>query len=56
VMNTAGTPAELTASARRGIEEIDRIASGAPYPGEQDLLLELCEPLEVLIEELEVQA
>lgn len=55
VMNTPGTPAELIASARQGIEEIDRIAAGAPYPDEQDTLLGLCEPLEALIEELEVQ-
>lgn len=56
VLGLSVPPAELVVAARGAIEEIDRIAESAPYVDEQDVLLELCEPLELLIEEVEVSA
>jgi hypothetical protein len=46
-------PEQAIAAARNAIEQIDRIASTAPYADEEDALLQLTEPLEALIEELE---
>ncbi|TDW24183.1 hypothetical protein [Kribbella kalugense] len=46
-------PAELLMMARRGIEDIDRIASTAPAPAEELELLDLREPLEQVVEQLD---
>ena len=46
-------PERAIVAARDAIEQIDRIAATAPYADEADALLQLTEPLEVLIEELE---
>jgi hypothetical protein len=46
-------PAELLSAARRGIAEIDQIAATAPDPAAERELLDLCEPLEQLVEQLE---
>ena len=56
VLALSVSPEELVAAARAAIEEIDGIADAAPYADEQDALIQLCEPLELLIEDLEVPA
>ncbi|TDW24246.1 hypothetical protein [Kribbella kalugense] len=47
------SPSELLAASQRGIEEIDRIASTAPTAAEELELLDLCEPLEQIVEQLD---
>jgi hypothetical protein len=53
VFAMSAPPAELLAAARQAIEEIDRIASTAADAAEENELLDLCEPLEQIVEELE---
>ncbi|TDW19275.1 hypothetical protein EV650_5881 [Kribbella kalugense] len=52
VFGVVGPPGELLVAARVGIEEIDRIASQAGDMAEEMALLDLCEPLEQVVEEL----
>jgi hypothetical protein len=52
VFAMAAPPAELLAAARLGVEEIDRIAGQAADVAEEIALLDLCEPLEQIVEEL----
>jgi hypothetical protein len=53
VFGMAAPPADLLAAARYGIDQIDQIAETAPEVAEEQELLDLCEPLEQLAEELQ---
>ncbi|MGW6280629.1 hypothetical protein [Kribbella sp. NPDC055071] len=53
VLGMTAPPHDLLAAAQRGIDKIDQIASTAPEVAEEIELLDLCEPLEQLVEELQ---
>ncbi|MET9318230.1 hypothetical protein ABZX12_40965 [Kribbella sp. NPDC003505] len=53
VFGMSAPVAELLDAARQGIEEIDRLSETAESPSEEMELLDMSEPLEQLVEELE---
>jgi hypothetical protein len=56
VLALSAPPAQVVAAAEGAIEQIDLISESAPYVDERDAILQLCEPLELLIESIEVAA